>query len=310
LKAFIRQQVKGDEEKLSTSSSNVLYPGTKLEKVEESYVKTCVCDTFKQVKKLKPSECEVLYGRVGYLYSLLFLRRCLKDDNKLAAKQVKDLVKDIVEEGVKSAKRNKRYAGNLELFYSWHEKCYIGAAHGLCGIFNILLYVSDEIEELGYLDILRRSIDALLEMKFDSKNMPSSLGSSRDKLVHWCHGATGFVSLCLNAQKVFKDEKYLQHAREFGNVIWLRGMLSTKGLGLCHGMPGNGMVLLSLYRKTKNELWLRRAQHFASMTVEKFNKLSLNSDNPCSLFTGVLGGVVFLGSVLNPDKSWFLGYEI
>jgi len=89
-----------------------------------------------------------------------------------------------------------------------------------------------------------------------------------------------------------------------------RGMLSTKGLGLCHGMPGNGMVFLSLYRKTKNELWLRRAQYFASMTVEEFNKLSSNSDDPCSLFTGMLGAVVFLGSVLNPNKSWFLGYEI
>ena len=71
-----------------------------------------------------------------------------------------------------------------------------------------------------------------------------------------------------------------------GPKVWIRGLL-RKGLGLCHGIPGNGFALLKLHPTgggilKKNcfqnlqwyfwlvpgEVWLNRALHFAVFAVE------------------------------------------
>jgi len=67
-----------------------------------------------------------------------------------------------------------------------------------------------------------------------------------DKLIHFCHGATGTVSLFLEAYVLFKEEKYLNSAIDAGEAIWHRGLL-LKGNGLCHGTTGNAYALLTLY---------------------------------------------------------------
>ena len=51
--------------------------------------------------------------------------------------------------------------------------------------------------------LLRPCVDYLLTLRFASGNCPSSLGSSNgDKLVHWCHGAPGWVYVFAMAYKV------------------------------------------------------------------------------------------------------------
>ena len=54
-------------------------------------------------------------------------------------------------------------------------------------------------------------------------------------------------------------------ALQFGEVVWQRGLLS-KGLGLCHGISGNGLALLSL--ADAEPKWWRRAVHFAIFGLE------------------------------------------
>ena len=39
-------------------------------------------------------------------------------------------------------------------------------------------------------------------------------------------------------------------AKKMGNCIWKKGLLK-KGLGLCHGIGGNGLALKSLYNVTR-----------------------------------------------------------
>ena len=39
-------------------------------------------------------------------------------------------------------------------------------------------------------------------------------------------------------------------AKKMGNCVWKRGLLK-KGLGLCHGIGGNGLALKSLYNVTR-----------------------------------------------------------
>lgn len=95
--------------------------------------------------------CEVLYGRAGLLYSLLFLRARTKSLrgtdrapdspmttlNRLTSSQtIHPLVDDIVARGKHGT---KAYADELQdqerqlvpsLMWSWHGKRYLGAAHG------------------------------------------------------------------------------------------------------------------------------------------------------------------------------------
>jgi len=49
--------------------------------------------------------------------------------------------------------------------------------------------------------------------------------------------------------KVFLDEKYLNAAVRFAEVVWRRGLL-TKGYGLCHGVSGNSYTFMTLFQLT------------------------------------------------------------
>lgn len=51
-------------------------------------------------------------------------------------------------------------------------------------------------------DLIRPSLDWLLDQKCFSGNPKSSEGSNKDRLVQWCHGAPGFVYLYILAHKV------------------------------------------------------------------------------------------------------------
>eukprot|EP00471_Norrisiella_sphaerica_P008054 CAMPEP_0184502070 /NCGR_PEP_ID=MMETSP0113_2-20130426/49286_1 /TAXON_ID=91329 /ORGANISM="Norrisiella sphaerica, Strain BC52" /LENGTH=444 /DNA_ID=CAMNT_0026891061 /DNA_START=189 /DNA_END=1520 /DNA_ORIENTATION=+ len=276
-------------------------------KERDAHVSRCL-KLAQKVSNLKKEECEVLYGRAGYLSSILFMRRQI-NDNKIGSKEAEKLIEDIITEGEEGARKCPE--AKLRLLYTWHGKCYLGAAHGLCGIFMILLQFSAEVRALKLLEIVKKGLDDLLELRYqDSQNMPSSFGNRSDRLVHWCHGAVGYVSLCVLASRVFEDENYLKLAKSFGHVVWKRGLLSTKGPGLCHGIPGNGMVFLTLYRATKDKLWLRRARHFSAFAATRLQDLAHLSSDPASLFTGVLGASVFFASTLHPDQSHrFIGYE-
>lgn len=114
--------------------------------------------------------CEVLYGRAGLLYAILFLRtqldrsstKELDELRKIAAQLVSDdfvrpLVDDIVVRGKLGA--NEYVSGLppqehhliLPLMWRWHGKRYLGGAHGIgkylemispvCDVPNILLII-------------------------------------------------------------------------------------------------------------------------------------------------------------------------
>ena len=136
----------------------------------------------------------------------------------------------------------------------------------------------------------------------------NGLRHGQDRLVQFCHGATGMVSLTLRHPDLFpdaapssstatpaglstdsKDSHHKELAQQFGQTVraprltnlkpavrsfgqttclkpkvvsqrnlrtgtaktccskvWIRGLL-RKGLGLCHGIPGNGFALLKLH---------------------------------------------------------------
>ena len=61
-------------------------------------------------------------------------------------------------------------------------------------------------------------------------------------------------------------------------------MRCVQGVGLCHGIAGNGYSLLSLYRLTGDEAHLCRAQHFGAFAAEHWRQLYDVPDSPASLY--------------------------
>lgn len=247
---------------------------------------------------LSEGECEVLYGRCGFLGAVLLVRQELGDRRLLRA-EATELVKQVVEAGQRGA------TGQWPLMYAWHDKRYLGGAHGVAGILMTLAQFPEELA-LAHPDarrLLQETADQLLADRFSSGNVPSKVEGRDDRLVHWCHGATGAVPLALKMAETFQDPRYLAAACELGEVVWLRGLLTEKGPGLCHGAGGSGFVLLSLYRGTGDRLWLRRAQAVADFAAERHRQLVRYADEPYSLFTGLGGACCFWAEVLYASRS-------
>ncbi|XP_034057205.1 lanC-like protein 2 isoform X3 [Gymnodraco acuticeps] len=199
---------------------------------------------------------ELLYGRAGFLFALLYVNREM-GEHTVEESTITQVVSAILDSG-KSLSQDQKKTERCPLLYEWHRKQYLGAAHGLTGIFYMLLQPGARVPADVLSEFVRPSIDYVRHKKFRSGNFPSSLSNESDRLVQWCHGAPGVIHTLLMAHQVFQEEKYLKEASDCSEVIWQRGFL-RKGYGLCHGTAGNGFIFLSLYRRTKERKYLFRA---------------------------------------------------
>lgn len=269
----------------------------------------------RRVENLGPDACsymtdcpdELLYGRVGYLFSLLFLEKHIQED-KFRDHTMKEVVSAVLESGQRMAYKPKN-SKKMPLFYEWHDKAYVGSAHGFAGILYMLLQAQEYLSKEQIDTFLRPTIDHILNLQFPSGNFPSSVENSTDRLVHWCHGAPGVVHLFLLAYIVFQDDKYLNASKACGEVIWQRGILK-KGYGLCHGTAGNGYAHLRLFQVTKDPKYLYRALKFAEWCFDYGKHGCRAPDRPLSLFEGLAGTIYFLLDLLKPLDSAFPAFQL
>jgi len=245
---------------------------------------------------------ELLYGRAGYLYTLLYLKKEFGDAS-IPSMVVRKVVEAMLKSGQAMARSSK---SRSPLLYAWHDKVYVGAAHGLAGILCMLLQARDNLTPAELRELVKPSVDYLVNMQMDGGNFPSSKGNEKDRLVHWCHGAPGVTLCLLLAHHVWgcDSTKYLDTARTAGEAVWRRGLLK-KGSGLCHGVAGNGYTFLHLYQATGEEVWLYRATMFGQWTTELVRRNQIIPDRPLSLFEGIAGAVYFLHDLQDPAKAKF-----
>ena len=226
------------------------------------------------------SECEVLYGRAGALQGIFYVRQVLKDTT-FASHFVVTMATHILQVGLHTSQEYFKGSAKdaaIPLLWMWHDTAYLGAAHGVVGILQTLLYMtSQEWQQVerssrgleGILEKVQQTIDILISSPYyiyeGTGNFKSSLKlerkhhhhhghhhghEERDRLVHWCHGSPGLCMLLLRASEVFprRSESYTKHAIQLAeSVIYPRGVLQ-KGVGLCHGISGNAYIFLSLSR--------------------------------------------------------------
>ncbi|CAL8311032.1 unnamed protein product [Merluccius merluccius] len=250
---------------------------------------------------------ELLYGRVGYLFALLYVNKEIGGDT-VDEGSISKVVSTIMESG-KNLSAEQKKMERCPLLYEWHRKQYVGAAHGLAGIYYMLMQPGARVDADLLSDVVRPSVDYVRHKRFRSGNYPSSLSNESDRLIHWCHGAPGVVPMLLMAYKVFKEDKYLKDAVDCGEVIWQRGLL-RKGYGICHGTAGNGYAFLSLYRLTQDKKYLYRACKFAEWCLEYGTHGCRIPDRPYSLFEGMAGAIHYLSEMAMPGDSCFPAFEL
>ncbi|XP_047122822.1 glutathione S-transferase LANCL1 isoform X1 [Hydra vulgaris] len=249
---------------------------------------------------------ELLYGKAGYLFALLFVYQSYK--HLIPSQLIQKVVNHLFEDGI----GNISSTHVLCLSYTWHNKHYVGAAHGYIGILYILLQVKLLLPSCissEQLKTIALCLDQLLELRFTSGNICSSIGNTTDKLVHWCHGAPGAVHLYALAYKIYADNKYLNAAHRFAEVIWSRGLL-CKGYGLCHGVAGNGYAFLCMFQLTNDSSYLWKAVKFAEWCLDYGVHGCRTPDHPFSLFEGLAGTLYFLLDILTPYQAKFPAFQL
>ncbi|XP_043527978.1 lanC-like protein 2 isoform X1 [Frieseomelitta varia] len=248
---------------------------------------------------------ELLYGRAGYLFSLLFL-----NSNISPAPIENNLIKQVIALIIKSGNlysASRKYKSPL--MYVWHDTEYIGGAHGLAGILYMLLQAHQYLTQTQLEKDIKPALDFLQSIRYPSGNFPSSIGSQTDKLIHWCHGAPGMSMLFCLAYKIYEDENYLKIALQCGEVIWSRGLLK-KGYGICHGVAGNAYTFLTLFQQTKDIKHLYRACKFAEWCMDYGTHQIRSPDRPFSLFEGLAGTIYFLIDLQHPFSAKFPAYTV
>ncbi|KAF8815966.1 hypothetical protein BYT27DRAFT_7078383 [Phlegmacium glaucopus] len=277
--------------------------------------------------------CEILYGRAGLLYALLYLRKALRGDAHSAFVQgplekitsdtnLSCLIESIISRGkhgsqMLSADLKSRDTRSVPpLMWRWHGKRYLGGAHGVAGILQIILNCPFPLYQTHIQDIIH-TILWLVDCQDESGNWPTkcatnrvqSGGSSGSHLVQWCHGAPGIIILLATVLRIFKENREsipmndavtakIRTAIRCGAALIYKCGLLRKGVGLCHGTAGSVYALLSASAvldtpESSNRPIFIQAVHLAhlatfhrKMTVSK--QMSL-PDHPWSLYEGLAG---------------------
>lgn len=248
---------------------------------------------------------EMLVGRAGYICGLYFIQE-ITGQTFLKDQELSKLLEIMLENGKKYASENN---SKIPIMYSYHDREYLGAAHGVSLILLMFLespwFQNDQNSNENSINSIKTSIDTLLSLQNSDGNFPSKFGIKEAHLVHWCHGAPGLIYLMAKAYLIFKEEKYLESCLKAGDLVWRKGLL-LKGPGICHGVAGNGYVFLLLYRLTNDKKHLYRALKFmAFLKNPEFIRYARTPDRPYSLYEGVAGTVCFLFDLLDPENSSF-----
>ena len=124
--------------------------------------------------------------------------------------------------------------------WKWHDRRYLGAAHGDIGIVLQLVLTSPKLATQ-----MEPVLTRLLDKKLPNGNWPVAETATNEKskeLVQFCHGAPGFVVSLLSLREYLPSlEARIDEAIQRGqDCIWREGLL-TKEPNLCHGIFGNAL---------------------------------------------------------------------
>ena len=142
---------------------------------------------------------ELLVGRAGYLCGALYLQQEL-GESVIPANIIQTIVKSTIQSGRALAAKLKSPS---PLMYSYYDSLYLGAAHGLSAILQMLLVYSKFLDSEATKDVTAACY-CMLSCETENNNYPACLNETRDHLWHWCHGSPGVIYFLIKASQVLK----------------------------------------------------------------------------------------------------------
>ena len=149
---------------------------------------------------------ELLVGRAGYLCGALYLQQQL-GEKTIPSSVISSIVSSIVQSGRKTA---AKLNSPSPLMYTYYDTLYLGAAHGLSSILQMLLQFSQHLDQEALKDVKAASY-CLLSCETQTNNYPAALHETRDHLWHWCHGSPGVIYFLIKANVVLQVIFRLKH---------------------------------------------------------------------------------------------------
>ncbi|KAH8919266.1 hypothetical protein BT69DRAFT_1353233 [Atractiella rhizophila] len=209
---------------------------------------------------------------------------------------------------------------HLWLFSAAKEKTssYLGYVHGIAGILHTMFnapYTTWKKHESALL----KTIEWILRFQQGDGNFKCTPKDEKTELVHFCHGAPGFILLISRLLSLHAEgtialapelkDKLTVSLKKAADCVWEKGLLK-KGINLCHGVAGSAYVLLQLAVLPKGILsdderrdYLWKATRFASFGTDWKTKGFETMDVENSLFFGVSGAVVMWSDLLTVLES-------
>ncbi|KAL0566997.1 hypothetical protein V5O48_015000 [Marasmius crinis-equi] len=161
-----------------------------------------VIDSISRHENNSDDGAEVLYGRAGFLYELLFLRKIVHSQgwvekgrsagkgavalekilHVVSERSLSIVIESIIQRGrlgaavyaseVAPSRNHKPNASTPFLMWSWHGKRYLGAAHGVVGILHVLLLCPVTLIQSYLLEIIQ-TIEWLISRQDAEGNWPT-----------------------------------------------------------------------------------------------------------------------------------------
>nr|KAG5705126.1 hypothetical protein BaRGS_030843 [Batillaria attramentaria] len=183
------------------------------------------------LKHVKGGDYSVYTGQTGYLAALMYVQTQLGQD-AIHREVVVKVVKAILASGQAMAQK-KRWSHPL--MYAWYHEYYLGAAHGLAGIFYTLLLVYGDKR---YLDAAEKCCDVAWKRGLLKKGYGL------------CHGVAGNAYAFLAMFRLTKDQKYLYRACKFAEWCFDYGKHGCRTpdhpYSMFEGMAGTVYYLVDL----------------------------------------------------------------
>ena len=243
---------------------------------------------------------ELFLGQAGLLCVLLMIHHLSRIDG-VTFERMQKIATTLSNSILAGATENVQPLGRS---WDWHGKTYLGPIHGVAGIYSALI-VSHQTFQLKNFNIseIIRDFQSLLSSFVIDGNHKSQAESGNADLVQFCHGEPGIDICILEIEQIFPGllpATFIEYAKKSADLVWERGIL-RKGMGLCHGISGNGYVFLLLFRLTKNKMYLQRAISYALIIMQrddpKIGGKFRQPDHPFSLMEGDAGVLRFLFDV-------------
>lgn len=200
-----------------------------------------------------------------------------------------------------------------------------GLAHGVPSIIIILLKLFDRKKEFKLLKYLRKSIDFLLSVQYESSSdfyFPTQMVNDvkTNSNLAWCYGDLGVAMSIYQYAKYFDKRELVDFALEIFTKHSSKRDFRTYTVvdaSICHGSVGIAHIYARMYNYTNIELYRETAEYWYGITLEKaeyldgiagykqFHGKDVPLVNEFGLFEGVSGiGLSLISAISNIEPKW------